>query len=393
MAQLILVRAAKQLLTLRGPGGVRRGSALDDLGIIEDGSVLIRDGVVAAVGTTRRIENLKQAREAFEIPADGRLVMPGFVDAGINLSLDAESDLSGPARNRKKVAAFQEESRTLLQSCLHHGTLTAEVKAISDGSGPSSVIPLFRQLDKITGNPISVVRTWRISPLPYFDDVLPGAFEETLALMARRKLIQFIEVATASGNDMGERLLAAAGERGFGLKLLWHGGTAETLEHLLTRFHPRTVRCSSHLSSVECSVLAQAQPTIVFAPACELLEEPAGDSARRAIDAGAGIALATEYDPKHAVSSSMQMVLSLAVLRLHMTPEQAISAATINAAHAVGHGARTGSLELGKQADVVILNVPDYRELHRQFGVNHVDMALRGGVVVFNRSRWKVSGI
>ncbi len=89
----------------------------------------------------------------------------------------------------------------------------------------------------------------------------------------------------------------------------------------------------------------------------------------------------------------MQMVLSLAVLRLHMTPEEAISAATINAAHAAGCGEITGSLEVGKQADLLILNLSDYRELHRQFGINHVDMAIRGGAVAFNRTRWKVTAM
>ena len=101
MAQLILLRGAKQLLTLRGPSGVRRGPALHELGLIEDGSVLIRDGLIAAVGTTRRVENLKEARDAFEIPANGRVVMPGFVDAGVNLSLD--SDCEPSSGDRKSV--------------------------------------------------------------------------------------------------------------------------------------------------------------------------------------------------------------------------------------------------------------------------------------------------
>lgn len=86
----------------------------------------------------------------------------------------------------------------------------------------------------------------------------------------------------------------------------------------------------------------------------------------------------------------MQMALSFAVLHLRLTIEQAITAATINAAHAAGVGHLTGSLEAGKRADILILTLSDYREIPRQFGINHVGMAIREGNVVFNRTRWRV---
>jgi imidazolonepropionase len=88
----------------------------------------------------------------------------------------------------------------------------------------------------------------------------------------------------------------------------------------------------------------------------------------------------------------MQAVLTLAVLWQGLSAEQAIAASTVNAAHAVGRGHLTGTLEAGKRADLLVLNVPDYREIPRRFGINHVVMAIREGNVVFNRTRWKVSG-
>lgn len=297
------------------------------------------------------------------------------------------------------MARFYEQSLGLMRSCLQHGTLTAEVKASVGGTDLRSVIPVFRQLAKMENHRVRMVRTWRIKPPPDPDNVFSISFRDTLASLARRKLAQFVELAARDEHDGSEHLLRAAEELKFGIKLVWPGGSASTaatdrLANLLTRFHPRTVRCSSHLSPGESSLLAKGSSIVVFAPASEPLEEPVGSGAKQAIEAGAGIALATECDPQHAAAtSSMQMVLSLAVLRLHMTPEAAISAATINAAHAAGCGDITGSLEAGKQADILILNVSEYHELYRRFGINHVDMAIRGGALVVNRLRSKASGV
>jgi imidazolonepropionase-like amidohydrolase len=110
LAQPIPVRGAKQLLTLREPSGVRRGSALRDLAFIEDGSILIRDGVITAVGTSRRIENLKEARHAVEIPVKGKIVMPGFVDASLNLGFDNATYVSQSAKRQKNANEFYDEA-------------------------------------------------------------------------------------------------------------------------------------------------------------------------------------------------------------------------------------------------------------------------------------------
>jgi imidazolonepropionase len=141
----------------------------------------------------------------------------------------------------------------------------------------------------------------------------------------------------------------------------------------------------------EIAVLSKARGIAVFPTGKEVFEGPNGASARRVADAGGAIALSSGYDSAFAASFSMQMSLSLAVVRLGLTPEEAFSAATINAAHAVGCAHITGSLEFGKQADILILSVGDYREVPRQFGINHVEMALRQGNIVLNRTRWRAA--
>ena len=144
---------------MRGPAEVRRGAALQDLGIIEDGSILIRDGTIVAVGSTRRIENLKEAREAIDIPVHGRVLMPAFVDAGLRLSLSRSETSYKP----KRVAEFHEDSLNLLRACLQHGTVTADIKACADGRDYHSDIAVLRQLAKIGSNPVRMRRTWRIA--------------------------------------------------------------------------------------------------------------------------------------------------------------------------------------------------------------------------------------
>ena len=135
-------------MTLRGPKGVRRGAALEDLGLIDDGSVLIRDGIIDCIGSTRRIENLKDAKSAVQIPVHGMVVMPGFVDPGIQVSLYTAPTSPKARPRRKKMADFQNESLALLRSCLQHGTLNAQAKAFSNGGAAASENPAAAGLSR-----------------------------------------------------------------------------------------------------------------------------------------------------------------------------------------------------------------------------------------------------
>ena len=384
MPQLILLRGAKQVLTLRGPSGARRGRALHDLGVIEDGSVLIHNGLVAAVGSTRRLENLKEARAALEIPVNGRVVMPGFVDASLSLSLDGAQH----RRKHKKTGEFYDESLALMRSCLQHGTLAADVKAAADDDHFHPDIAVLRKLSLIGSNPVRMVRTWRINRYTPEEN---GDFQQTFDVLMRRKLMHSVELTRKSEAAFDDRALAAAQRARIGVKLQWPGGPPEALANILARVRPRAVHCSPDLCSEEINVLAQMSTTAVFGTGKDVFEGPAGTSARRLADSGGAIALSSGYDSNSAASFSMQMSIALAVARLGLTAEEAFQAATINAAYAAGCGHITGSLECGKQADVLIMNLNDYREVPRQFGINHVEMAIRQGSIVMNRTRWKAA--
>jgi imidazolonepropionase len=379
-----LLRGAKQLLTLRGPAGARRGAALRELAVIEDGSLLIHNGKITHVGSTRRIENLKQAREAIEVSANGRVAMPGFVDSSLNVRLESGADDDSPKR-RKKPAELHAEAVELLRNCLQHGTLAAELKASAEAGDFRSDLAVLRQLSRIGKQPVDVRTTWRISGAV----AAGGDFLQTLETVARRKLADFVEIEPFLGCSPSEKLLAQIGALRLPLKLSWPGGSADALSELVDRIQPRTVFCSQPLSAEECRVLAGSPAVAVFSPGQHALDGVVASSARELADAGGAIVLSSGYDSRYTPSFSMQMVVALAVFRLRLSAEEAISAATINAAYASGCGEAVGSLESGKRANLLVLDISDYRDLPRQFGVNHVAMAIQDGAIIFNRNRWK----
>jgi imidazolonepropionase len=383
LPQSILLRGAKQLLTLRGPAGPRSLPALRDLAIIEDGSLLIRDGKIVQVGTTRRIENLKESRDALEISALGRVVMPGLIDPSVHVT---SAHASGASKRKRTPAEFQAAAIELIRSCLHHGTLTAELKGSAGASDFHSDLAVLRQLAKIAGRSPGIINTWRVDGAAI---ATHPDFFETLATVARRKLAQFIKLDLRPASIPPPAVFEAIENSRLPLKLSWTGGDHTALSDLLARLKPEAVFCPQPLSPEECRALAASSAIAVFSPGENALEDYHSDSPRDVADAGGAIALSSGYDARHAPSFSMQMVIALAVFRLRLTPEEAISAATINAAYASGRGTTTGSLEVGKQANLLLLDISDYRDLPRQFGVNHVSLAMRDGAVLFNRNRWK----
>jgi imidazolonepropionase len=139
-------------------------------------------------------------------------------------------------------------------------------------------------------------------------------------------------------------------------------------------------------------MMSQRDVLLSLSPGRDVLERDCNSLAWRVyLDYGGAVVLASGYDPVESPLFNLQMSIALAVFRLGLTPEEAISAATINAAYASGLGARCGSLEHGKDADVVLMNLSDYRELPCRFGMNNVGMVIRGGEVMSNRIGWKMT--
>jgi imidazolonepropionase len=414
----MLIHSAAQLLTLAG--GPQRGSHLGSLGILEDGAVLVKNGSIAAVGSSRELRAAFPTEPA--IDASGRVVMPGFVDphthlvwagdraAEFELRLQGKTYLEIMAAGGGIVSTVRAtrqaspddllaQTRARAQRMLRHGTTTAEAKT---GYGLETAAEL-RQLEALlrldAEGPLEIVPTFlgahaipaefRGDPQGYTDlvcrEMLPAALVWWNANAPGRGL-PFVDVFCETGAfslEQSRAILEIARDLGFPLKIhadefdnLGGAGMAAGLGSVSADHLVKT-------SPEEIRVLAQSGTVAVALPCTPFgLAEPHYTPAHAILEAGGLLAIATDLNPGTAWCESMQFAIALACRYLRLTPAQAIAAATINAAAAVGLQARIGSLEAGKQADLIILSVPDYRHLGYRFGGNLVDNVMKRGEVV-----------
>ncbi len=414
----MLIHSATQLLTLAG--GPQRGSQLGSLGILEGGAVLIRDGRIAEVGPTAELRAAYRAEPALD--ASGRVVMPGFIDPHTHLvwagDRAAEFELRRQGKTYLEIlaggggilstvratrAASPEEllaqTRARAAAMLRFGTTTAEAKTgyglettaelaqleallRLDEEGPLEVVPTFLGAHAIApeyaGNPqgytglicaemLPAVRAWWQQhasgrPLPFVDVFCEtGAFslEQSRAILTTARALGFpLKIHADEFDNLGGAGLAA--ELG-----------AVSADHLV-KTSPDEIRA-----------LARSETAAVALPCTPFgLAEAHYTPAQAFLAEGGLLAIATDLNPGTAWCESMQFAIALACRYLRLTPAQAIAAATINAAAALGLQARLGSLEPGKQADLLILSVPDYRHLGYRFGGNLVERVIKRGEVV-----------
>lgn len=416
MSDTLLVRGARQLLTLHGPKEPRRGFALKELGIIPDGALLVRDGIIEEVGPTRRVENLALARGAREIDAAGKVVMPGFVDshthlafgapwledyeariAGVN-PLDAMSGWRAGAHALRTMSARRLEAhcRAALDAMARHGTTTVEVKS-GLGCDPALDLKVLRVLARLDGAPLTVLRTClAVSPLLASGHGRPAApdadrFTLALAKAASRKLAQFADAYVDAGEQGAEparRYLTAAARLGLHLKVHADQFARTHGAALAVAFGAASADHLVYTGAEEIAALARSNTIATLLPGSSFhLGCGPYAPARALVDAGAAVALASNFSPNTSPTCNMQTVLSLACSRMRLTPAEAISAATINGAHALRCAATCGSLEVGKFGDLIVLNVSDYREIPYWFGVNAVHMTLKRGKVIYREGR------
>ncbi len=387
--RLILVRGARELLTLRGDQRPRRGPALKELGIIPDGSLLIRDGIIVQVGSTRRIENLAAARGAIEINAAGRVVMPGFVDSHTHLlfpppSSPAAREEAARATRNNTTRRLHAAARTWLDAMARHGSTTVEAKT---GAWPDMVaeLKLLRVLLAARRVPIDLVATFlfRVA-IDQPPEQVDRLFRDFLPALRRRGLIHFAGLAWEE-HPAAVRYLETASKLGMPLKIHCPGSGSGAVEAAV-RFQAVSVDHLERASARDAALLADSSTVATLLPTAGCLPGRIFPPARMLIDTGAAVAIASGFTPRHSSTWSMQTVIALACIQMRMTPAEAISAATINGAFAVGCAARTGSLEPGKQADLVLLNISDHRELGIYLGANLVRLTMKSGGAIYHEA-------
>jgi len=407
MSKVTLIRGARQLLTLRGPSAPRRGADLGNVGLIEDGALLIADGIIREVGPSRRVENLALARAAEEIDASASVVMPGFVDSGAYLASgparvsDRETQPGGAiyeiARSIRDLSVHTLESMALrvMEEAVRHGATAIEAKSGS-GLTDAGEIKILKVHAALRERPLTVVSTFQCSrPAPGYEE-RSGEFLEWicsrfLPLVKRRKLAEFAGIQCGAGSFTSEqafRYLSAARQLGFGLKLnAGPGADQQAIRHAVELGAVSVDNVVDLEDQEALLVLARSQTIATVSPGAAFhLGLERYPPARTLIDSGAAVALSTNYNPATSPSQSMPMMIALACRNMHMTPAEAVTAATLNAAYAIQRGSRLGSLEVGKSADVLLLNVPDYREIPYHFGVNLVELVIQRGKLLVKRS-------
>jgi imidazolonepropionase len=413
----LLITGASQLLTLRGVGP-RRGDSLSNLGIINDGALLVRGGVIEDIGTRAEMEALPEARSAEKLDVGGRVVLPGFVDSHTHLvhaaSRAEEYELKiagasyeeiarkggGILNSVKKLraatsAALKKRALAALEQFAAHGTTTVEAKSGYglDVASELKILGLHKELN--AEQPLEIVSTFlgaHVVP-PEFRGKAGGTeryikllTESLMPRIGETRLAEFCDVFCDRGaftKEEAKRILQAGRQWGMLPRLhaeqLSRSGATQLAVQL------KAVSCD-HLEKVnraDIAALAKSETVATLLPGCDFhlgLKEYA--PARALIEAGAIVALATDYNPGTSPTLSMPMILSLACTQLRMTPAEAIAAATINAAYALRREKHLGSLEVGKQADLAVFEVADYREIPYYFGVNHCWMTVKRGRVI-----------
>lgn len=417
----LLIQNATQVVTCAAEAP-KRGAAMREVGLIKEGAVAIHQGHILAVGASTVLQEHYQARQTLD--ASGKVVCPGFVDAHTHIvyagdrAAEFEQRIQGASyqdimvagggilstmRQVRAASVAQLVAETLprLDTMLALGTTTAEIKT-GYGLDVDSELKMLDAIARLEEqHPIEIIPTFLGAHAipPEFQGNAEGFTQLVIQQMipmaaqwyqdsafAARQIPFFIDVfceQNAFNLEQAHQVLAAGAAHGMQVKahvdeFVNLGGAtmaidlgAISIDHL------------DATSTAEVDHLAQSSTISVVIPAVNFnFGSNHFADARGMIDAGAAVALATDYNPGSAPCPSMPLVMAIACRYQRLLPSEALNASTLNAAYAIGMGEKLGSLQAGKQADLLILNAPDYRHLAYQFGGNLVEQVIKKGVVL-----------
>lgn len=414
-ADLLIVNA-NEIVTLAGDNQKpRTGKQMRELGIVRDGSLAVKDGRIVAVGKTH--DTMKRFRSGNVLSANGKTVLPGFVDAHTHLIfagsredefqmrvegasymeiLNAGGGILKTVREtrRASVDKLVADGLGTLDIMLEHGTTTVEAKS---GYGLTTkdelkILEATRRANQL--HTVDIVPTFLGAHAvpPEFKGNTQGyvnlIVEEMLPRVAEKVLAEFCDVFCERGVfslDQSKKILIAG--KSHGLKAKVHADEMSMLGGAGLAADVGAISAEHLLFSSEESLKAMATKSVVAvllpAAAFSLMMGKYAD-ARLMIDCGVPVALGTDFNPS-CLMENMQLVVAFACHLMRLTPAEAITAATINGAHALGKANEVGSLEVGKKADVVVLNAPNHKFLGYHFGANLVDKVVKNGRVVVDK--------
>ena len=412
----LLIVNANELITLQGQNvRPRTGKQMKNLEIIRKGCLAVKDGRIVAVGKTSEIR--KRFRAENVISTSEKIVMPGFVDPHTHLvfagSREDEFQMRVEGASYLKILdagggilkTVKETRRTsverlvdfgfkTLDTMLEHGTTTIEAKS---GYGLTvkdelKILKVIKRLNQL--HAVDIVPTFLGAHAvpPEYRNCVQGyvnlVVKEMIPQVTAQKLAEFCDVFCERGVfslEQSRRVLVAG--KNYGLKLKVHADEISTLGGAELAADVEAVSAEHLLFSSDKGIRAMANKGVIAvllpAAAFSLMSVRHVD-ARKAISFGVPVALGTDFNPNCWVENQ-QLVIAFACHFMKLAPAEAITAATINAAHAIGRADEVGSLEVGKKADVIILDVPNHKFLGYRFGVNLVDKVIKDGRLVFDR--------
>ncbi|WP_226657609.1 imidazolonepropionase [Pseudalkalibacillus hwajinpoensis] len=415
MTARLLIKNAAQLITVSGYSDRPAiKEEMSQIGLIENGAMYIEDGIIVEVGTsTRIVEKYKElTAQTEQIDATGKVVTPGLIDPHTHLVhagtreneyamrlqgksymeiMEAGGGIHATTRATQKASYEElfEQSRKRLDQFLLHGVTTVEAKS---GYGLTleheiKQLEVAKQLHE--SHPVDVISTFMgAHAIPLSEKSNPETFvskviSEMIPEVANRKLATFNDVFCEHGvftPDQSKRILEAGKEYGLIPKI--HADEIEPYSGAELAAEVGAISADHLLRASDQGIkdMADAGVMGVLLPGTAFFLMADFAQSRKMIEAGVGVALSTDANPGSSPTLSLPFIMNLGCLKMGMTPEEVLTATTINAAHAIGCADATGSLEAGKKADITIFDVPNYLTLSYQYGMNHVDTVIKGGV-------------
>jgi imidazolonepropionase len=420
-SSVLVIKNAAQLVTSRSSGGKpRRGLDMASVDILSDAAIIARDGVITWLGATQALPPLDYGTDV--IDATGKTVLPGLVDSHTHLiwsgAREGEFEQRLQGRTYQEIAAAggginatvnrvrhssKEELKSLarqrLSRMLACGVTTVEVKS-GYGLNLADEVKCLQAIAELNAEgPLELVPTFlgaHAVPHEYQNDAagyVQLLIQDMLPEIVRQRLAEFCDVFCETGVfglADSERILTRAAD--VGLKVKVHADELTPLggAELAVRLGAASADHLLCISDGGIEALARSDTVATLLPGTAFFLGLPYAPARRLIERGVAVALASDCNPGTCPTENLPLIGVMACTQMKMLPAEALAAMTLNAAVALGRGARLGSLEVGKQADVVICDVPNYVQLFYHFGVNHVWRVIKRGRVVFSTAggRW-----
>lgn len=410
----LVLRHVRQLVTVERTGApLKQGSSMRDIGVIEDASVVVEKGRISWVGPTAQ-EPRSLPPTVDVLDGSSSVVLPGFVDAHTHLvfagSREKEFSMRSEGMSYQEIAQrgggilntvtptrqatkrdLKKRASRYLDAMMKAGTTTVEIKS-GYGLTPDDEVKLLEVINELGQEHfMNVVPTFLGAHAvpPEFkeqpEDYVALVIDTMLPYVGRRRLAEFCDVFCEKGYfsaEQSRRILLRGLELGLKPKIHADELSPSGGSSLAGELRAVSADHLEHIDDEGIAALRDQKVVGVLLPGVSFFLNHPYAPARRLIDAGVPIALATDFNPGSCMSFSMPLMMTIACTQMQMTPEEAVTACTLNAAAALGRSASLGSIEVGKQADLIVYDVPHYSFLAYHFGSNHVARVIKDGTIL-----------